>query len=58
MGGGTISQIAGWVAWPYKNTIPLGTLVLATIVIVVLVWIVADGAQWPSFEDVTPPLAA
>ena len=50
MGNGVISQIGGWIAFPFTKTIPLTDLIIAVLIIIIVVWFISDGASWPKFE--------
>jgi len=49
-GNGIISQIGGWIVYPWKNPIPLMDLVLAVLIIAIAVWFLSDGTQWVKAE--------
>lgn len=50
MGQGVVSQIGGWIAYPFKNQIPWQELVMATLIIAIAVWFLSDGTQWVEVE--------
>lgn len=47
MGNGVITQIGGWIAYPFRKQIPLVDLVIAVLIISVVVWFLADSTHWP-----------
>jgi hypothetical protein len=50
MGNGVLSQIGGWITYPFKNQMPWQDLLIATLIIVILVWFLSDGTQWVQAE--------
>jgi hypothetical protein len=50
VGNGIVTQIGGWIAYPFKNQIPWQQLAIAVLIIAILVWFLADGTQWVEVE--------
>jgi len=51
MGQGVISQIGAWIAWPFNNQVDPFQLMLATLIIAIVVWVLADSTQWANFAE-------
>lgn len=50
MGEGIITQMGRWIAYPFKEEIPLFDLVAAVLIIAVVVWFLADATAWPEIS--------